>query len=80
VDKTETEVFGSPWRTVGIGGSIPFMGMLAETYPDAQFVVTGAAAKDSNAHVPDEWLHLGQAARVTHAVAMILNGHATRLD
>lgn len=39
-------------------------------------MVTGALAADSNAHVPDEWLHLGQAQRVTEAVALILNAHA----
>jgi hypothetical protein len=52
------------------------MGLLAETYPEAQFVVTGAAGKDSNAHVPDEWLNVDQATRVTEAVALILDAHA----
>jgi acetylornithine deacetylase/succinyl-diaminopimelate desuccinylase-like protein len=78
LDELSPAVFGQPWSTVGIGGSIPFMGLLAETYPDAQFVVTGAAGRDSNAHVPDEWLDLDQAARVSQAVAMILDAHATR--
>ena len=67
---------GNPWLTIRLGGSIPFMGTLAESYPDAQFVVTGALAADSNAHVPDEWLHIGQAKRVTEAVAHILAAHA----
>jgi acetylornithine deacetylase/succinyl-diaminopimelate desuccinylase-like protein len=79
MDTVAGEVFGNPWRTVGVGGSIPFMAMLAKTYPDAQFVVTGAAGRDSNAHVPDEWLNIDQAARVTHAVALILDAHATRV-
>ncbi|WP_158879502.1 M20/M25/M40 family metallo-hydrolase [Amycolatopsis anabasis] len=70
-------VFGRPWRSVGLGGSIPFMGLLAEKYPAAQFLVTGALGPDSNAHVPDEWLHLPQAQRVTEAVAHILHAHAT---
>lgn len=70
------EVFGNPWRTVGIGGSIPFMGLLAERYPDAQFVITGAVGPDSNIHVPDESLDIGQAVRVTEAVAHILDAHA----
>lgn len=78
LDDLSESVFGNPWRTVGIGGSIPFMGLLAQSYPDAQFVVTGAAGRDSNPHVPDEWLNLDHAARVTESVAMILHGHATR--
>ena len=69
-------MFGSPWRAVGLGGSIPFMGLLAEKYPDAQFVITGALGTDSNVHVPDEWLHVDHATRVTDAVAHILDAHA----
>jgi acetylornithine deacetylase/succinyl-diaminopimelate desuccinylase-like protein len=78
LDTLSREVFGNPWGTVGIGGSIPFMAMLAETYPLAQFVVTGAGGRDSNAHVPDEWLNLDQAARVSQSVALILDAHAGR--
>ncbi|MGH3516755.1 MAG: M20/M25/M40 family metallo-hydrolase [Haloechinothrix sp.] len=69
-------VFGQPWRSIGLGGSIPFMGLLGELYPQAQFLVTGALGSDSNAHVPDEWLHLAHAARVTEAVAYMLDAHA----
>jgi acetylornithine deacetylase/succinyl-diaminopimelate desuccinylase-like protein len=76
LDELSESVFGNPWRTLGIGGSIPFMAMLGKLYPDAQFVVTGAIGPDSNAHVPDESLHLEQAARVTESVAMIIDAHA----
>ncbi|MTD58333.1 M20/M25/M40 family metallo-hydrolase [Amycolatopsis pithecellobii] len=76
LEKVSTEVFGAPWRSVGLGGSIPFMGLLAEKYPRAQFLVTGALGPDSNAHVPDEWLHLGQARRITETVAHTLDAHA----
>jgi acetylornithine deacetylase/succinyl-diaminopimelate desuccinylase-like protein len=78
VDEVSTTVFDAPWGTIGLGGSIPFMGLLAETYPEAQFVVTGACGADSNIHVPNEWLHLGQAARVTASVGHVLHAHATR--
>jgi len=76
LEQVSTEVFGAPWRSTGLGGSIPFMGLLAEKYPEAQFLVTGALGPDSNAHVPDEWLHLGQARRLTEAVAHVLHAHA----
>nr|WP_258908069.1 M20/M25/M40 family metallo-hydrolase [Actinokineospora sp. UTMC 2448] len=76
LDRASHEVFGSPWRTVGLGGSIPFMGLLAERYPAAQFVITGALGPDSNAHVPDEWLHVPQAMRVTETVAHVLDAQA----
>lgn len=76
LDGVSDTVFGAPWRSIGLGGSIPFMGLLGELYPEAQFLVTGALGSDSNAHVPDEWLHLAQAARVTEAVAHMLDAHS----
>jgi acetylornithine deacetylase/succinyl-diaminopimelate desuccinylase-like protein len=77
LDTVSTEVFdGSQWLTMGLGGSIPFMGSLGVAYPNAQFVVTGALANDSNPHVPDEWLHIPQAKRVTESVALLLDAHA----
>lgn len=76
LEQVSDVVFGTPWRSIGLGGSIPFMGLLGELYPRAQFLVTGALGSDSNAHVPDEWLHLEQAARVTEAVAHVLHAHA----
>ncbi|SDF56059.1 Acetylornithine deacetylase/Succinyl-diaminopimelate desuccinylase [Lentzea fradiae] len=76
LDEAGKDVFGAPWRTVSLGGSIPFMGLLHEAYPDAQFLVTGAVGPDSNCHVPDEWLHLAHAARVTEAVALVLDSHS----
>ncbi|MGN9787030.1 M20/M25/M40 family metallo-hydrolase [Nonomuraea sp. ZG12] len=69
-------VFGKPCQNLGIGGGIPFMEMLGRRYPRAQFVVTGALGGDSNAHVPDEWLHIPFAVQVTEAVAHLLDAHA----
>ncbi|MDV6011066.1 M20/M25/M40 family metallo-hydrolase [Haloechinothrix sp. LS1_15] len=77
LDGVSDAVFDEPWLGVGLGGSIPFMGMLGKRYPRAQFLVTGALGPDSNAHVPDESLHLDQARRVTQAVAHLLHAHAT---
>ena len=77
LEKVSDEVFGKPYGSMGLGGSIPFMGLLGEKYPKAQFLVTGALGPDSNAHVPDEWLHLDYAQQVTEAIATVLDAHAT---
>ena len=69
-------VFGRPAASIGVGGSVPFMGLLGRLYPQAQFVVTGALGADSNMHVPDEWLNIEFAIQVTEAVAHILDAHA----
>jgi acetylornithine deacetylase/succinyl-diaminopimelate desuccinylase-like protein len=76
LDEASTAAFGNPARTFGEGGSIPFMGMLGERFPAAQFVVTGALVPGSNAHGPDEFLHLPTARRVTECVARLLASHA----
>ncbi|RBM23767.1 peptidase M20 [Prauserella sp. PE36] len=77
LDEVSADVFGKPWRALGLGGTIPFLGLFGRAYPDAQFVVTGPRGPGNNAHVPDEWLHLEQTERVTEAVARILHAHAT---
>jgi acetylornithine deacetylase/succinyl-diaminopimelate desuccinylase-like protein len=70
--------FGQPARTIGEGGSIPFMAMLGERFPAAQFVITGVLGPGSNAHGPNEFLHVPCAIGVTGAVAHILSAHAQR--
>jgi acetylornithine deacetylase/succinyl-diaminopimelate desuccinylase-like protein len=78
LDDASTNAFGAPARTFGEGGSIPFMGMLGEKFPEAQFVITGVLGPDANAHGPNEYLHLPTARRVTMAMAHLLHAHATR--
>jgi acetylornithine deacetylase/succinyl-diaminopimelate desuccinylase-like protein len=76
LDEASTAAFGQPARSFGEGGSIPFMGMLGARFPAAQFVVTGALVPGSNAHGPDEFLHLPTAHRVTECVTRLLGSHA----
>ena len=63
---------------VGEGGSIPLMGMLAKMFPAAQFVITGVLGPSSNAHGPDEFLHLGMVKGVTAAMAEVLAAHSAQ--
>ncbi|MDZ4689763.1 M20 family metallopeptidase [Terricaulis sp.] len=70
--------FGKPVAMMGEGGSIPFMGMLGEKFPRAQFVVTGVLGPHSNAHGPNEFLHIPTGKRVTEVVARVLAAHAVR--
>jgi acetylornithine deacetylase/succinyl-diaminopimelate desuccinylase-like protein len=70
--------FGRPAMYMGEGGSIPFMGMLGARFPAAQFLITGVLGPHSNAHGPNEFLHLTTARRLTACVAMVLADHALR--
>jgi len=78
LDAASVAAFGEPARLFGEGGSIPFMGMLGERFPAAQFVITGALGPDANAHGPDEYLHVPTARSLTVAVAELLDAHARR--
>ena len=78
LDAASAAAFGQPARNFGEGGSIPFMGMLGEKFPKAQFVITGVLGPDANAHGPNEYLHVPTARRLTMAVAHILSAHAAR--
>ena len=77
LDDASGAAFGQSARTFGEGGSIPFMGLLGERFPAAQFVVTGVLVPGSNAHGPNEFLHLPTARRVTECVARLLGAHAS---
>jgi acetylornithine deacetylase/succinyl-diaminopimelate desuccinylase-like protein len=78
IDRASEAAFGRPAALMGEGGSIPFMGMLGEKFPAAQFMITGVLGPHSNAHGPNEFLHIGMGKGVTLAVAQVLADHAAR--
>src|SRR5229473_5419953 len=70
----------APSAYMGEAGTIPFMGMLGEKFPDTQFVIAGVLGPHSNAHGPNEFLHIPTAARVTMAAARLIAAHHDRTD
>jgi len=60
---------------LGRGASIPFMGMLGKYFPHAQFLITGVLGPHSNAHGPNEFLHLPTAKKLTACVAQVIADH-----
>ncbi|QQQ00103.1 M20 family metallopeptidase [Lysobacter enzymogenes] len=75
IDASSREFFGQPAMYMGEGGSIPFMGMLGEKFPGAQFMITGVLGPHSNAHGPNEFLHIPMGKRVTACVARVVAEH-----
>jgi len=67
--------FGAPVGFIGQGGTIPLMNMLQQGFPSAQMMVCGVLGPKSNAHGPNEFLHLEYAQRLTAAVAQVLAAH-----
>jgi acetylornithine deacetylase/succinyl-diaminopimelate desuccinylase-like protein len=72
--------FGRDAVYMGEGGSIPFMGMLGEKFPEAQFLITGVLGPESNAHGPNEFLHIPTGKKLTACVAEIIARHFKRSD
>ena len=75
IDHASQEFFGAPAMFMGEGGTIPFMGMLGEKFPGAQFMITGVLGPHSNAHGPNEFLHIPTGKRVTACIARVLVEH-----
>jgi acetylornithine deacetylase/succinyl-diaminopimelate desuccinylase-like protein len=71
-------LFGRDAVHVGSGGTIPFMGMLGQRFPRTQFFVTGVLGPQSNAHGPNEFLHIDYAKRLTACVALVLADEAAQ--
>ncbi|HEY0301017.1 MAG TPA: hypothetical protein VGC36_06790, partial [Rhizomicrobium sp.] len=78
VARASRDAFGRDVCFQGEGGTIPFMAMLGERFPQAQFVITGVLGPRSNAHGPNEFLHLATGARLTACVAQVLADHWQR--
>jgi len=72
VNEASEAYFGNSACSMGEGGSIPFMGMLGEKFPEAQFLITGVLGPQSNAHGPNEFLHIDCGKKVTACVAHVL--------
>ena len=70
--------FGRDAMYMGVGGTIPFMGMLSEKFPRTQFLVTGVLGPQSNAHGPNEFLDVETGKRVTACVAHVVAAHHRR--
>jgi acetylornithine deacetylase/succinyl-diaminopimelate desuccinylase-like protein len=65
--------FGAPCGYIGQGGTIPLMGLLSQGFPTAQMMVCGVLGPRSNAHGPNEFLHVPYAKRLTAAVAEVIS-------
>ncbi len=75
MEEASRTYFGAPPALMGEGGTIPFTNMLGERFPDAQFLVTGVLGPHSNAHGPNEFLHIPTAKRLTCCVAEVIADH-----
>ena len=75
MDRASQAHFGAPLGYIGQGGTIPLMNLLQRGFPQAQMMVCGVLGPKSNAHGPNEFLHLPYARRLTAAVAQVIAAH-----
>jgi acetylornithine deacetylase/succinyl-diaminopimelate desuccinylase-like protein len=72
MDSASQRHWGAPLGYIGQGGTIPLMNLLAQGFPQAQMMVCGVLGPKSNAHGPNEFLHVPYAERLTAAVAEVI--------
>ena len=78
LDRASQQYYGAPCGYVGQGGTIPLMNMLEKGFPKAQFMVCGVLGPKSNAHGPNEFLHVPYGKKLTAAVAQIVGAAARK--
>jgi acetylornithine deacetylase/succinyl-diaminopimelate desuccinylase-like protein len=74
-DASSREFFGKEACYIGLGGSIPFMAMLGERFPQAQFLITGVLGPHANAHGPNEFLHVPYAKQLNGCLVRVVEAH-----
>ena len=72
LDSASKAHFGASCGFIGQGGTIPLMNMLSLGFPKAQMMVCGVLGPKSNAHGPNEFLHVPYAKKLTAAVAQVI--------
>jgi acetylornithine deacetylase/succinyl-diaminopimelate desuccinylase-like protein len=78
LEKASQDSYGRGVMYMGEGGTIPFMAMLGDFFPQAQFMITGVLGPQSNAHGPNEFLHIPFARKLTTCVAQVIVDHCKR--
>ena len=72
IENASKKYFDQTPCSIGEGGTIPFMAMLGEQFPEAQFIITGVLGPHSNAHGPNEFLHIPFAKKLTCCISSII--------
>lgn len=80
LERASLAAYGQGVMYMGEGGTIPFMAMLGKAFPEAQFMITGVLGPNSNAHGPNEFLHIPYARKLTSCVAQVISDHLNRAD
>lgn len=78
LQRASQAAFGQDVMYMGEGGTIPFMAMLGEFFPQAQFMITGVLGPNSNAHGPNEFIHVPFARKLTSCVTHVIADHFKR--
>jgi acetylornithine deacetylase/succinyl-diaminopimelate desuccinylase-like protein len=80
LEQASQAAYGPGVMYMGEGGTIPFMAMLGDAFPEAQFMITGVLGPNSNAHGPNEFLHVPFARKLTTCVAQVIKDHHNRKE
>lgn len=80
IGRASQSIYGCNAMHAGCGGTIPFMAMLGRRFPRTQFFITGVLGPHSNAHGPNEFLHIDYTKKLTACVSIVLADHAKAIE
>jgi acetylornithine deacetylase/succinyl-diaminopimelate desuccinylase-like protein len=72
LEQASQQHFGAACGYLGEGGTIPLMNLLQQGFPKSQFMICGVLGPKSNAHGPNEFLHVPYAKRLTACVSQVI--------
>ena len=78
IENSSQAFYGKAPVYMGEGGSIPLIAMLGKRFPDAQFVITGVLGPHSNAHGPNEFLHIPMVKKLSSCMANVFHDLSLR--
>ncbi|MEZ6189463.1 MAG: hypothetical protein R3F62_31245 [Planctomycetota bacterium] len=78
-ERAYRDAFGKDLVRIGVGGSIPFITLFAERFPTTPLILNGVMDPQTNAHGPNESLHVGLFGKVVEANVNLLQELATTL-
>jgi len=68
------------YAEVGVGGSIPFINIIATMYPNSLFVITGCVNNDSNINGPNENLNLDYCKKFIASLSYLISDYKNYMN
>lgn len=77
LNTSSQKLWGKEYFSFGEGGSIPFIKLLADSFPECEIIVCGVLGPNSNAHSCNEALNIGYCKNITSTITHTLHDYSS---